>query len=263
MWKKDNMVNIAGKNIFVTGATTGIGLAFTKMALDGGANVVAISHRSESLDELLQECPSTKLVGAVADVGSWVEVQSAVAMGVDRLGHLDGVVNCAGTVGPFAETHSYDEEDFDAVVRTNIYGSFHVLKATIGDMVASGKGGSVVSISSTCGHRGMSSIGPYVASKHAVEGLTRAAALEYAKAGIRVNSIAPGFTDTTMMARSHAAMDPEDPSRAMKSIAQGIPMGRYAQPGEIASAIAWLISDESSYVTGQVIDVDGGGSTGF
>lgn len=257
------MTALSGKNILVTGATTGIGLAFTRLALETGANVLAVAHRPEALAELIAELGCDHMLGIVADVTEAEEVEAAVAGAVEAFGSLDGAFSNAGLVGGFSALHEYQEPEFDRIIKTNIYGSFHVLKCTIAAIRAHGRGGSIVATSSTCGYRGMANIGAYVASKHAIEGMTRSAALEGAAVNVRVNCIAPGFTDTPMMALTHKALDPDNPSQAMKSISDQIPLQRYAQPLEIALAASWLLSDESSYVTGQVYGVDGGGSTGF
>jgi NAD(P)-dependent dehydrogenase (short-subunit alcohol dehydrogenase family) len=261
--KECQMTALGGKNILVTGATTGIGLALTRLALETGANVLVVAHRPQALEELVGELGCRQLVGTVADIAEAEQVEAAVALAVESFGSLDGAFSNAGLVGNFSALHDYPESEFDRIIKTNIYGSFHVLKFTMRAIRSHGRGGSIVSTSSTCGYRGMASIGAYVASKHAIEGMTRCAALEGAPVKIRVNCIAPGFTDTPMMALTHNALDPDDPARAMKSIADQIPMQRYAHPKEIALAASWLLSDESSYVTGQVYGVDGGGSTGF
>lgn len=257
------MVDLTGKTILVTGATTGIGKAFTELALESGANIVAVGHRQGPVDELLEELANDRLVGTVVDVAESDQVEAAVQLAVDTFGSLHGAFNNAGFVGDFVEIKDQPEEAFDHIVRTNVYGSFHVMKYAMSAIAKAGKGGSIVSTSSTCGHRGMANIGAYVASKHAIEGLTRSAALEGAATGLRVNAVAPGFTETPMMWDTARAMNPTDPAQALKDIGGGIPMQRLAQPREIAHSVAWLMSDDSAYVTGQVVDVDGGGSTGF
>jgi NAD(P)-dependent dehydrogenase (short-subunit alcohol dehydrogenase family) len=257
------MPSLTGKSVLVTGSTSGIGLAFTTHALKEGASVVAVGRRDEALADVEARLGCDELLAVRADVGDAAQVASAVEQGMKKFGRLDGAFNNAGLVGDFGTIDEYSDEEFDRVIRTNIYGSFNVLKHVIGAVRQSGRGGSIVSTSSTCGFRGMASIAPYVASKHAVEGLTQSAALEGATIGIRVNCVAPGFVDTEMMGLTHKVMDPEDPARAMKGIADQVPMQRYAQPDEIARVVAWLMTDEASYITGQVLNVDGGISSCF
>jgi NAD(P)-dependent dehydrogenase (short-subunit alcohol dehydrogenase family) len=257
------MVDLTGKTILVTGATTGIGKAFTELALESGANVAAIGRRAEAVEALLEELGNDRLVGRAVDVTDPGGVEAATQLAVDTFGSLTGAFNNAGLVGEFASLQDLSETEFDRIVKANIYGSFHVLKSAIKAIDKAGKGGSIVSTSSTCGHRGMASISAYVASKHAIEGLTRSAALEGAATGVRVNAIAPGFTDTPMMRATAEAMNAEDPEGVLAAIGAGIPLQRLATAREIAHSVAWLMSDDSSYVTGQVFDIDGGGSTGF
>ncbi len=187
-----------------------------------------------------------------ADVTRPGDVESMVARTVEQWGRLDCAVNNAGTTGPGALTHEYTLEDWNRTLALNLTGVFLCLKQEIPVMLEGG-GGSIVNIASGAGLVGFAGLPAYVASKHGVVGLTRAAALEYAKQGIRVNAICPGSTRTPML-ESFMGGDP----KIERTMTAGVPLGRLGRPEEIADAVVWLCSDASSFVVGHALAVDGG-----
>jgi NAD(P)-dependent dehydrogenase (short-subunit alcohol dehydrogenase family) len=179
------------------------------------------------------------------------EVEWAVQAAVDNYGALDCAFNNAGFVGASATTVDYLESDWDRLIDVNLKGVWLCLKYEIKQMLSQG-GGAIVNNSSALGLVG-GRMGAYVASKHAVVGLTKTAALEYARDGIRVNAVCPGPTETPPLLR----LLENDLERRRKS-AEQVPMGRLGQPSEIAAAVLWLCSDAASFVTGNAMSVDGG-----
>jgi NAD(P)-dependent dehydrogenase (short-subunit alcohol dehydrogenase family) len=171
---------------------------------------------------------------------------------VAAYGRLDCAANCAGVGGGHAATHEYPEEEFDRIVEVNLRGTWLAMRAEIEAMLKSG-GGAIVNVSSTLGLRGSPFAAPYSASKHAVLGLTRTAALEYAAQGIRVNAVCPGAIDTPMM---DATFDRFPGFR--ETLTAYVPIGRMGGPEEVAGAIAWLSCDAASFVTGEALTVEGG-----
>jgi len=179
-------------------------------------------------------------------------VDALVARAVARHGRLDCAVNNAGIEGVLRQTAEYPEEDFARVIQVNLLGVWRCLRGEIPAMLAS-SGGAIVNTASVAGLVGAGGLSAYVASKHAVVGLTRAAAIEYAKAGVRVNAVCPGVIDTPMVDRLSLEMPTlREALLAMK------PMGRLGRPAEVAEAILWLCSDAASFVTGHALAVDGG-----
>jgi NAD(P)-dependent dehydrogenase (short-subunit alcohol dehydrogenase family) len=175
-------------------------------------------------------------------------VQEAVA----AFGRLDCAANCAGVGGGHAATHQYPEAEWNRIVDINLHGTWLSMRAEIEAMLTGG-GGAIVNVSSTLGLRGSPFAAPYSASKHAVLGLTRTAALEYAARGIRVNAVCPGAIDTPMMDETFARFP------GFREMLIGlVPMQRMGRPEEVAQAIAWLTSDGSSFVTGAGITIEGG-----
>jgi NAD(P)-dependent dehydrogenase (short-subunit alcohol dehydrogenase family) len=175
-----------------------------------------------------------------------------VAAAVETWGRLDAAINNAGTTGPSAPTADYTLEQWNAVIALNLTGVFLCLKHEIPHMVKQG-GGAIVNTSSGAGLIGFAGLPGYVASKHGVIGLTRAAALEYVKAGVRVNAVCPGSTRTPML-EGFMGGDPA----IEKAMEQSSPMGRLARPEEIAEAMVWLLSDAASFMVGHALAVDGG-----
>src|SRR5262249_27610286 len=191
-------------------------------------------------------------MAVMTDVTHAASVESLVERTVETYGRLDVAVNNAGIGGGNMPLVEVSEELFDRVIATNLKGVFLGMKYEIPAMLAGG-GGAIVNLTSTVGLVGTGAgIAPYIASKHGVVGLTKAAALEYAGRNIRVNAVAPGTTRTSV--NEHWIYDPQIYQR----IASGIPLGRVAAPAEVAEAILWLCSDASSYVTGVTLPVDGG-----
>ena len=239
--------------VLITGALAGIGRATALAFARQGARLVVSGRHDDAGAMLVHEL---RELGAEAefvraDVRHEADVQALVDRAVARFGRLDIAVNNAGTEGQPGPLTAQTAETYAATFDTNVLGTIFSLKHELRVMLAQG-GGSIVNLSSTMGHRGNANAGLYVASKHAVEGLTRTAALEGAAAGVRVNAVAPGPIDTDMLARFAG-----DDARK-NGLAAGVPMKRLGQPEEIAQAIVFLASDQAGFLTGQVIDVNGG-----
>jgi NAD(P)-dependent dehydrogenase (short-subunit alcohol dehydrogenase family) len=245
------------KVVLITGASQGIGAATARLFAQAGAAVVLASRSDEELANHVEEIKSNggEAMAIKTDVADATSVESLVRRTVEAYGRLDVAVNNAGMGGGNMPLVEVNEELFDRVIATNLKGVFLGMKYEIPAMLASG-GGAIVNLSSTVGLVGLGSpaggIAPYIASKHGVVGLTKAAALEYARQRIRVNGVAPGTTLTPVNERWIT----DEQTRQRMTV--GIPMGRLADPHEIAEAILWLCSDAASFVTGVTLPVDGG-----
>jgi len=230
----------------VTGASRGIGAAVTARLVQEGWLVVG-------LDLDTPEAPAATphwVAGDATDETVW---EQAVAT-AQALGTLRAVVNNAGAQGRGSLLADATVEEFASVLGINVTSAFLGTRAALRAM---GEGGAVVNLASNAGSRGVPRYGPYVAGKHAVIGLTRTAALEGARQGIRVNAVAPGPTQTRIMDAVAESFD-SPPEETMRKLVAANPSRRFGEPGEIADAIVWLLGPNSSYVTGAVLAVDGG-----
>jgi NAD(P)-dependent dehydrogenase (short-subunit alcohol dehydrogenase family) len=243
--------------VLITGALTGIGrataLAFAKI----GARLVVNGRRlteGKALEVELQRLGAEALF-IEADVRHDEEVRRLVDQAVARFGRLDVAVNVAGTEGQPGLIVNQTAESYAATFDTNVLGTLLSLKHELRVMTAQ-KSGSIVNISSTYGHEGAAYASVYSASKHAVEGFTKSAALEAASSGVRVNAVAPGPTDTGMLDRFTGT--PEN----KKALIGAVPLGRIGKPDDIANAVLFLAAATSSFVTGQIFTVDGGKTAG-
>ena len=249
------MTELAGKVALVTGAGAGIGRASALALARAGAAVCVSDIDGDGAQETAQRITEAggKAISLTCDVTEAEDVGDMVAAAVEAYGRLDAAVNNAGIAGSFEDRlHEADEAMFERVLAVNLRGVWHCMKAELAVMLERG-GGSIVNVASVAGLIGAPKAAAYTASKHAVVGLTRSAALEYAKLGIRVNAVCPAYTDTDMV-RSAVAGNP-----LMAHIMErAIPMGRLGQPQEIADAVVWLCSEASSFVTGHPLVLDGG-----
>jgi NAD(P)-dependent dehydrogenase (short-subunit alcohol dehydrogenase family) len=239
--------------VLITGALTGIGRSTALAFARTGARLVVSGRRDDTGQALAGELRG---LGAEAefvraDVSREVDVRGMVDQAVTRFGRLDVAVNNAGTNGPGGLLVDQTPESYAATFDTNVLGVLLSLKHELRVMQAQGFG-SIINLSSTLGHRGAPGASLYIASKHAVEGLTKAAALEAAAAGVRVNAVAPGPVDTDMLTRFTGTADRK------AGLIAGVPFKRAAKPEEIAATIVFLASEHASFITGQIIDVNGG-----
>jgi NAD(P)-dependent dehydrogenase (short-subunit alcohol dehydrogenase family) len=242
---------LEGKVILITGAASGIGAAATALFAGYGARVAMID-RDPEVARRAAELPGA--IGLVCDVTDREAVFAAVDAVVRHFGRLDGAFNNAGIEGldgGMAPTESYPVEAFEQVMAVNIGGTFHCLAAELPRMEA---GGSVVNTASVMGWLANPGQSAYVASKHAVIGLTRTAALEQAARGVRVNAVLPGAVATPMLLERGFRINPD----FARAAPDAHPMGRIARPEEVAEGAAWLLSDKSSFVTGHTLAIDGG-----
>jgi NAD(P)-dependent dehydrogenase (short-subunit alcohol dehydrogenase family) len=244
---------MASQVVLITGALTGIGRATALAFAKEGARIVISGRREEE---------GQKLVGELRKLGSEAEfvrsdvrhdedVRSLVDKTVARFGRLDAAVNNAGTEGQPGPVTEQSAESYAATFDTNVLGTLLSMKHELRVMLPQGQG-SIVNVSSTFGQTGGAGASVYVASKHAVEGLTKSAALEAAGSGVRVNVVAPGPIDTGMLTRFTGT----DERKA--GLIAGVPVKRIGRPEEIAQAIVFLSSDKASFITGATIAVDGG-----
>ena len=239
--------------VLITGALTGIGRATAIAFASEGARLVVSGRRDEEGQKLVAEL---RKLGSEAefvrsDVRREDDVRNLVDETVKRFGRLDVAVNNAGTEGKPGPLTDQTAESYAATFDTNVLGTLLSMKHELRVMLPQGSG-SIVNVSSTYGRAGAPGAALYVASKHAVEGFTKAVALEYAESGVRINVVAPGTTETGMLNRFTGNLDNK------AALISGVPMKRVAQPEEIAEAIVFLASDKASYITGTSLAVDGG-----
>ena len=245
---------VEGKVALVTGGSSGIGRATALLFAKEGAKVVVADVTVSGGEETVQmiKAAGGDAIFVKADMAKAAEVEAMVQKTVATYGRLDCAHNNAGIEGTTKKTHDYDEADWDRVIAINVKGVWLCMKYQIPQMLKQGSG-AIVNTASGAGLLGVPQMPAYVASKHAVVGLTKTAALEYAKAGIRVNAVCPGVIKTPMVDR----MTNLRPGR-MERMAAAEPIGRMGKPEEIAAAVVWLCSDASSFVTGLPMPVDGG-----
>ena len=245
---------VKDKVALVTGGGSGIGRASALTFAREGAKVVVSDVVVEAGKETVQLIKNAdgEAVFIKTDVAQVSDVEALIAKAVEAYGRLDCAHNNAGIEGNSAKLADYDEADWDRVIAINLTGVWLCMKYEIPQMLQQGSG-AIVNTSSVAGLLGFRTGSAYVASKHGVLGLTKTAALEYAKSGIRVNAVCPGAVDTPMMGR----ITDHRPHRAAK-MAAGEPVGRMGTPQEIAEAVVWLCSDAASFVTGHPMTVDGG-----
>jgi len=249
---------LEGKVAIVTGATGGIGEATAKRFLEEGASVMLVGRSAEKLKETRGRLESIgKIADFIADVTDEKATAAAVAATVEKFGGLDILIANAGTEGNCAPIEALTVDDFESVLRTNVIGVWLSMKYSVEPMKKGGSG-SIIALSSIAGRIGFPAMASYVASKHAVYGLVKSAALELAPFNVRVNAIGPGPIDNRMIHSLEAQLNPADAEAVGDMMRSRIPMGRYGTNEEVANLALFLASDESSYCTGSIHMIDGG-----
>jgi NAD(P)-dependent dehydrogenase (short-subunit alcohol dehydrogenase family) len=252
------MTNFTGKTVVITGGAGGIGAATAESFLRQGARVALVDLFQDALDAKKAELSEFGEVIAIqADISNEDDTKRYVAETLAVFGTIDVFFNNAGITGKVLPIIDTPIEDFDAVIGVNLRGVFLGLKHVLPVLYKAGKG-SVINTSSVAGLEGTGNLAPYVASKHAVTGLTKSAALEAAPHGVRVISIHPSPVNTQMMRGLEEGFSPEDASGAKAAFAQAIPLGRYTESEDISNLAIFLASDESAFITGAQYRVDGG-----
>lgn len=255
-------IRLDGRVAVVTGAAGFIGRATSKLLAERGARIVAVDRRDSDLKAAIEALPaSAEALAIAADVTSEDEVKDYVRASIDRFGKIDVFYNNAGIEGDVRKITDYSLESFRRVLDVNVVGVFLGLKHVLPAMLKRNKG-SIVNTASIAGLVGTPDVAVYSASKHAVIGLTKSAALECAGTGVRVNCVCPGLIESRMLS---AIIDGRNPGQApipSEKIAERIPARRLGNPSEVASIVAFLASDEASYVSGSAYTVDGGRTAG-
>lgn len=249
-------MDVKNKVVIVTGAGSGIGKATAIHFAKHGAIVVVSDINNESAQKVVNEIVTNKgkALPIKANVASFEEVESLIKQTVSEFGKLDVIVNNAG-IGPnLLRTHASKLKDWDSVIAVNQTGVFYCMKVALNQFIEQGYG-NIVNIASLAGLKASPNNISYSASKFAVVGMTKSAAMEYATKNIRVNAVCPGYTESALLTQLINAKPEMD--AILKSV---IPMKRYGKADEIADAVVWLASDNTKFITGQTITLDGGTS---
>lgn len=251
----DRVDDFTGRVALVTGGGSGIGAAAAAELAARGADVVVADIDAEQATRIADAITGSggRALACRVDVSDETSVAAMVRAAVERFGRLDCACNAAGISPDATAFHETSTDSWTRVVAVNLTGVFLSMRAELGQLVAQGEGGAIVNVSSGAGVVASPGQPQYTAAKHGVLGLTKVAASEYARAGIRVNAVLPGTTDTPMLRRY---MD-ENPG-IEKFLMRSLPTGRLGRPDEVAAAIVWLCSDAASFVSGESMLVDGG-----
>lgn len=247
-------ITLDGKVAVVTGGTSGIGHETAILFAKAGAKVVVAGRREAEGEETVAKIreEGAEALFVRTDVSKAADVETLIQRTVTEYGHLDIAFNNAGIEGAFGAIIRQSEEDFDRTISVNLKGVWLCLKYEIRQMLKQGAGGAIVNMASVLGLVGSAGVSGYSASKHGVIGLTKTAALENAKAGIRVNAVCPGFVETPMSDRTLRI------PAARKYAVSCHPIGRLGTSTEIAQAVLWMCSDQASFMTGEALALDGG-----
>ena len=243
-----------GKVALITGAGSGIGRATAHLFAVHGAFVIIADKNIESAQETLELVKKSgeKGLALEVDISKEKQVKALIEKIITQFSQLNYACNNAGIEGEKAFTTECSAENWSHVIETNLRGTWLCMKYQIPKMLKN-TGGAIVNISSIAGLLGLQGIPAYVSSKHGINGLTKTAALEYAKQGIRVNTVCPGAIQTAMIDRFVGSE-----SQERQDLIAAHPLGRFGRPEEVAEAVVWLCSDKASYITGQSLAVDGG-----
>jgi NAD(P)-dependent dehydrogenase (short-subunit alcohol dehydrogenase family) len=247
-----------GKVAIITGATGGIGEATAKLFLELGAKVMLVGRSADKLAATKERLGALgEVAGILSEAADEAGMAAAVAATLERFGGLDIMIANAGTEGVVKSIEALSVEEFEDVMRTNVTGVWLAMKHSVAPLKARG-GGSIVALSSIAGCIGFPAMSPYIASKHAVYGLVKTAALELGPSNIRVNAVGPGPIDNRMMDSLQNQLAPDGPAELRTGVEAGIAMRRYGTNEEVAHLLAFLASDASSYCNGSIYMVDGG-----
>ncbi len=249
------MKKLENKTVFITGGLSGIGKACAFAAAKEGANIVVADMKSADTDKVMQEIKkeNAKAIFIECDVSVFAQVQTAIEKSVTTFGTIDVALNNAGVSGEPNKVGDMTEEGWLKVIGVNLNGVFNCMRHELTQM-AKQKSGVIVNMASILGKVGFATASHYVAAKHGVIGLTQTAALEYATEGIRINAICPGFIDTPLLAKGGISEN----SDVKKHIVDLHPMKRLGKADEIATGFIFLASDDSSFVSGTTLEIDGG-----
>lgn len=246
-------MNVKDKIVIVTGAGSGIGAASAKLFAEHGATVVLSDINLENAEKVAAEIPGSFVIQA--NVAKYEQVENLINTTVEKYGRLDVIVNNAG-IGPkqMSKTAEHTLKDWDVVIAVNQTGVFYCMKLALQQMMKQGSG-NIVNIASLAGLKASGSNLSYAASKFAVVGMTKSAALEYGSKNIRVNAVCPGYTQSALLSKL-LSMRPDMEDILLKHV----PMKRFGEAEEIAQAVVWLASEDTKFITGQTITLDGGTS---
>lgn len=249
------MKKLENKTVFITGGLSGIGRACALAAAKEGANIAIVYRKSATADKTIEEMKkqNDKILFIECDVSVFLQVQAAIEKVVSTFGALDVALNSAGIGGEPNKIGDMTEQAWLDSIGINLNGVFNCMRHELAQM-ARQKSGVIVNMSSILGKVGFATLAHYVAAKHGVIGLTQTAALEYANEGIRVNAICPGFIDTPMIAKSSIGKHAD----VKQHIVVLHPMKRMGKPEEIVNGFIFLACDDSSFVTGTTLEIDGG-----